>query len=269
MERLAGPGRADDLEVMSFNLRFAADTTPNSWAQRRPVTRALLTAERPDLIGTQEGLPAQLDDLGTDLGPGYDRIGTGRDGGGLGEQMAIFFDRTRLHPQESGHFWLSETPDVPGSISWGSAHVRMVTWVLFTDQETGRRFYAVNTHLDNHSENARRHAARLLASRLAALSPLPVVLTGDFNSPAGGGSEIYRRLTGEAGLRDTWTAAPARGPGYGTIHGYRPLTPDGGRADWILATPDVAVVAALMNTHREGGQYPSDHLPVQARLRLS
>jgi endonuclease/exonuclease/phosphatase family metal-dependent hydrolase len=268
MDRLAGPAAAADLDVMSFNLRYASVTPPHSWAQRRPVTRALLAAERPDLIGTQEGLAIQLRDIESDLGPDYDRIGVGRDPGGLGEHMEIFYNRTRLSPQRHGHFWLSETPDVPGSISWDAHRVRMVTWVLFADRETGGRFYAVNTHLDNVSETARRHSARLIIDRIAAFAPLPIVLTGDFNSPAAPAGEVYRLLTAGAGLHDTWTA-PRRGPAWGTIHNYDPLIPDGERDDWILASPGITALAALMNTHRQGGQYPSDHLPIQARLRLS
>ena len=268
MDALAGPAAPGDLDVMTFNLRFASTSTPNSWAQRRPVTRALLTVERPDLIGTQEGLAAQLGDIENDLGAGYDYIGTGRNGGNLDEHMAIFFNKARLLPRRSGNFWLSTTPEVPGSLSWGSRHVRMVTWVLLDDLATGRRFYAVNTHLDNVSENARRHAAVLIRQRLAAFDPLPIVLTGDFNTPSQSSSPVYHLLVDQAGYRDTWTTAPRRGPSYATIHNYQPLVPDGERDDWILTTPGITAVAALMNTYRLGSQYPSDHLPVQVRLRL-
>ncbi|GAA2631443.1 endonuclease [Paractinoplanes durhamensis] len=268
MESLAGPAARADLEVMTFNLRYAAAVAPHSWAQRRPVTRALLAAERPDLIGTQEGLPDQLRDIESDLGPDYDRIGLGRDGGDRGEHMAIFFDRTRLVAQKSGNFWLSDTPSVPGSISWGSRSIRMVTWVLFADRETGRHFYAVNTHLDNYSENARRHGAALLAQRIATFGSSPIVLTGDFNSPATSTSAVYHLLVDGAGLRDTWITAPSKGPAYATIHNFQTLVPNGVQADWILTSPGVTALAALMNTYRRGSQYPSDHLPVQVRLRL-
>ncbi|MEV6305475.1 endonuclease/exonuclease/phosphatase family protein [Actinoplanes sp. NPDC051861] len=268
MDRLAGAAVAGDLDVMTFNLRYAGSSPPNSWVQRRPVLRELLAAERPDLIGTQEGLAPQLDDIENDLGSDYDRIGLGREGADHGEHMAVFFDRTRLRPEKSGNFWLSETPEVPGSISWGSFRVRMVTWVLFSDLATGRRFYAVNTHLDNESEYARRQAARLITARLARFETLPIVLTGDFNSPAGSGSQVYRFLLDNARLTDTWTSAPRRGPDYATIHNYRPLVPGGKRVDWILTSPGVTTSGALMNIYRHGGQWPSDHLPIQARIHL-
>jgi len=268
MDALAGPPAPADLDVMTFNLRYAGSSAPNSWAQRRPVLRALLTTERPDLIGTQEGLAAQQGDISNDLGAGYDAIGVGREGGNRGEHATIYFNTARLSPEQSGHYWLSDTPEIPGSVSWGSSHIRMVTWVLFADLETGRRFYAVNTHLDNRSENARRHAARLIRERLAAFDPLPIVLTGDFNTPAQSSSQVYHLLVDQAGFRDSWTTAARRGPSYATIHNYQPLVPNGERDDWILTTPGITAVAALMNTYRRGTQYPSDHLPVQVRLRL-
>ncbi|GIE31923.1 metal-dependent hydrolase [Actinoplanes italicus] len=268
MDALAGPAGPADLDVMTFNLRYAGNNTPNAWPQRRPVMRNLLTTERPDLIGIQEGLDGQLKELDEDLGTRYRRIGRGRNSDGLGEHAAIYFDETRLQPQRHGHYWLSSTPEVPGSISWGTAYIRMVTWVLFLDTETGRRFCAVNTHLDNHSEYARREGARLITERLADCGPVPTVLTGDFNSPAGPDSVPYRQLTENAHLRDTWAAAARQGPVYATFHGYRPLMAGGPRVDWILTSPDVTVLGALINTHHEGAQFPSDHLPVQARLRL-
>lgn len=268
MDALAGPRSATDLDVMTFNLRYAGNNTPNAWPQRRPVMRNLLRAERPDLLGTQEGTDGQLKEIDEDLGPHYRRIGRGRNSDGLGEHVAIYFDRTRLRPQRHGHYWLSPTPEVPGSIGWGSAYVRMVTWILFLDTTSGRRFCAVNTHLDNRSEYARREATRMITERLAGCGPVPTVLTGDFNSPAGPDSEPYRYLSEKADLRDTWTTAMRRGPGYATFHGYQPLVAGGPRIDWILAGSDLPVTGALINPRHEGGQFPSDHLPVQARLRL-
>jgi endonuclease/exonuclease/phosphatase family metal-dependent hydrolase len=268
MDALAGPGLPADLDVMTFNLRYAGNNRPNSWPQRRPVMRDLLAIERPDLIGIQEGLDGQLRELDRDLGPDYRRIGRGRNSDGLGEHVAIYYDRNRLQAQRYGHFWLSATPEVPGSISWGADHVRMATWVWFLDRETGRRFLAVNTHLDNKSETARRQAARLLTRKIAGFGPVPVVLTGDFNTPADHTGWTYRDLSENAHLRDTWSSAAVLGPGYATFHGYRSPRQHGTRVDWILASSDVTVVAALMNTYREGAQFPSDHLPVQARIRL-
>ncbi|MGW6024109.1 endonuclease/exonuclease/phosphatase family protein [Streptomyces sp. NPDC055099] len=255
------------LEVMSFNLRYASTTPPNAWADRRPVTRELLRRARPHVIGTQEGLYQQVRDIAEDLGPHYDWIGTGRAGGSRNEFMSVYYDTRRLAPIEYDHYWLSDTPDVIGSNTWGGGSIRMVTWVRFHDLRTGTELYVLNTHLDNASQYARARAASLITERITRLDPsLPLLVTGDFNVAAHK-NPVYDTMLA-AGLVDTWDAADERSKAYATFHGYRPLVPDGDRIDWILATPDVRVHSAAINTFSQGGQFPSDHLPVQASLSL-
>ncbi|WP_328483510.1 endonuclease/exonuclease/phosphatase family protein [Streptomyces sp. NBC_00377] len=261
------PAPAPPLEVMTFNLRFASAKKPNSWAQRRPVMRALLRRAAPHVIGTQEGRPQQLRDIEADLGPHYDWIGTSR-AVGDDEAMAVFYDTRRLVPAGYEHFWLSDTPQVRGSNTWGGGHPRMVTWVRFRDlRAAGRQFRVLNTHLDNASEYARVRGAALIAARIARFDPsLPLVVTGDFNTTAQD-APVHDALLA-AGLVDTWDTARVRGAAYATFHGYRPLVPDGERIDWILATPGVTVHREWTDPFAVGGQYPSDHLPVQASLSL-
>ncbi|MFF0200302.1 endonuclease/exonuclease/phosphatase family protein [Streptomyces sp. NPDC005017] len=256
------------LRVMSFNLRFASTAEPHSWTVRRPVLRALLRRERPHVIGTQEGLYQQLRDIEADLAPHYDWIGTGRAGGSRDEFMAVFYDTRRLAPVAYDHFWLSGTPEVIASNTWGGASVRMATWVRFRDlTDAGREFHVLDTHLDNRSQSARLEAAALVARRVGALDPaLPLLVTGDFNVAAHR-NPVHAGLLA-AGLVDTWDTAAERGPLYGTFHGYRPLVPDGDRIDWILATPGVVTHRASVNTFAVEGQFPSDHLPVQVTLTL-
>ncbi|AKN73840.1 endonuclease [Streptomyces sp. PBH53] len=264
----AGERHGGPLRVMSFNLRYASTAEPHSWAVRRPVTRALLHRERLHVIGTQEGLYQQLRDIEADLGARYDWIGTGRAGGSRDEFMAVFYDTRRLVPEEYDHFWLSDTPDVIGSNTWGGGSIRMVTWVRFRDRADGdRAFYLLNTHLDNAGRNARARAAALIGERIGRLDgSLPLVVTGDFNVAAHK-DPVYDTMLG-AGLVDTWDTAAERTRLYGTFHGYRPLTPDGDRIDWILTTPGVTTHRASINTFSLDGQFPSDHLPVQASLTL-
>jgi endonuclease/exonuclease/phosphatase family metal-dependent hydrolase len=264
------------LDVMTFNLRYASASAPHSWAERRPVMSKLLRGESPHLIGTQEGLYQQLRDIERDLGAGYAWIGTGRDGGSHGEFAAIFYDTSRLDPLEYDHFWLSETPGTIGSKdqfeteSERAGCPRMVTWVRFGVRGTPSVFYAVNTHLDNRSETARRRAATQLARYLTdRLDPaLPRIVTGDFNAPAATGARVYDTLLNEGNLVDSWTRAARRGKPYATWHGYRPLVPGGVRIDWILTSPDVVTRHAAINAYCHQGRYPSDHLPVQAAITL-
>jgi len=272
---LAGPQaasaqRATDLHVMSFNLRFASDTPPNSWPERRPVMRELLRSERPDIIGTQEGLYRQLRDIQVDLPAYYDSIGLGREGGSRGEAMQVFYDSRRLEPLEYDHYWLSDTPNVIGSKTWPGCCPRMVTWIRFLDQRTNKQFYLLNTHFEAFDATARANSARLVLQKMAEqFDPkLPVIATGDFNEPAKPGLAVYDTLVTNGPFEDTWELAKRRSPLFATFHGYRPLTPDGDRIDWILATPYVTVRSASINTYERNGQFPSDHLPVQAHLQL-
>ncbi|MFF3737720.1 endonuclease/exonuclease/phosphatase family protein [Streptomyces sp. NPDC002566] len=264
-EGQAAPVRYPPLAVMTFNLRFPSAKEPYSWASRRPAMRALLRGAAPHVIGTQEGEPPQLRDIEADLGPHFDWIGTGR-GGGDQESMAVFYDTRRLTPLEHAHFWLSDTPEVHGSNTWGGMHPRMVTWVRFRDVRAGgRQFCLLNTHLDHRSRYARERGAALIASRIAEFDPaLPLLVTGDFNVPAHG-SPVYDTLLG-AGLVDTWDTARERGEAFGTFHAYRPLRPGGPRIDWILATPGVTVHRSWVDTFTLDGRYASDHVPVLASV---
>jgi len=260
----------DELHVMTFNLRYASDTPPNSWPERRPVMRQLLLEERPDIIGTQEGLYQQLRDIESDLPAYYDSVGEGRDGGSRGEAMQVFYDSRRLRPLEYDHYWLSDTPDVVGSKTWGGCCPRMVTWIRFADERTGTQFYVLNTHLEAFDATARSKSADLILQRMAEDfdATLPVLMTGDFNEPAREDRTVYDKLVADGPMVDTWVTAEERSALYATFHGYRPLRPNGDRIDWILSTPGVKARYAAINTFSKQGQFPSDHLPVQAVVTL-
>ncbi|WP_055524366.1 endonuclease/exonuclease/phosphatase family protein [Streptomyces graminilatus] len=257
------------LNVMTYNVRFGTtvDDTP-TWSVRRPVMRELLRRERPHVIGTQEGLYHQVRGIEKDLGAHYDWIGTGRGGGSKDEFMAVFYDTRRLEPLEFDHFWLSDTPYTIASNTWKADWLRMVTWVRFADLADGRReFYVLNTHLDNVSQYARERSAKLIGKTIAGWDPAkPVIVTGDFNSPAHG-NRVYDLMLAN-GLVDTWDVAASRSPAYGTFNAYRPPKPGGRRIDWILTSPGVTTNWAAVNTFSVNGLYPSDHMPVQASLTL-
>ena len=263
----AGDEEAPSLDVMTFNLRYASPAPPNSWPQRRPVMRELIRKHAPDVIGTQEGVYAQLRDLAADL-PEYDWIGLGRDGGSRGEFMAVFYRKDRLEPLEFDHFWLSETPAVVGSKSWGNVLPRMATWVKLRDRRTGQAFYCFNTHLDHLSQTSREKSAGLILDRVEALkTELPVLLVGDFNAAAEA-NNVYKALVKPAAFADTWAAAAKRGESVGTFHNFRGPGQGRERIDWILSRGPVVTEFSEVVTFAKDGQYPSDHFPVTARVRL-
>jgi endonuclease/exonuclease/phosphatase family metal-dependent hydrolase len=254
--------------VMTFNLRYASLQKPNAWPDRRPVMRDCIQTVKPDLIGTQEGLYWQLKDLAADL-PAYDWIGLGREGGSHGEFMAVFYRRDRFEPVEYDHFWLSDTPAVIGSATWGNINRRMVTWVRFRDRQSGREFYFWNTHFDQAVELARQKSASLICQRMTAMDPhLPLVLTGDFNCPAGR-SRAWEILTQDGGLADTWPLAREHANArLNSFHGYQRPQAEGERIDWIFVRGPVTVAKAEVDNFSEHGQFPSDHFPVVAWLTL-
>jgi endonuclease/exonuclease/phosphatase family metal-dependent hydrolase len=222
----------------------------------------------PDVLGTQEGLYPQLRDLAADL-PDYDWIGLGREGGSRGEFMAVFYRKSRLQPLAFDHFWLSDTPNVIGSATWGNTSRRMVTWVRFRDTRTGREFYYFNTHFDNAVQAARDKSAVLVRQRVEALkTELPVLLAGDFNAAAGR-EPAYTTLTADNFFTDTWNLTKARrGEGLGTFNDFKGIPHDGERIDWILARGKVSVAATEIVTFSRDGHFPSDHFPLVAWLRF-
>ena len=255
------------LRVMTYNLRYASDTPPNAWPDRLPVALAMLKETAPQIIGCQEALYRQVKDLDSAL-PYHDWIGLGREGGSRGEFMAVFFDAKRFEPLEFDHFWLSDTPDVVGSTTWGNSNRRMVTWVRFLDQETKQQFLFANTHYDHQIEDARVNSSLLILDRLANLAPqMPLLLTGDFNAVAGE-SQPYKLLIDSGVFFDTWDRAETPGEPTSTFHGFR--GPPGGdrRIDWILARGAVRTLASKIVQFEKKGQYPSDHFPVYADVVL-
>lgn len=265
-EPAGGPDGA--LTVMTFNLKYASTNRPNAWTQRRPVMRECIERVAPDVMGTQEGVYGQLKDLAADL-PAYGWIGLGRDGGSRGEFMAVFYRTQRLEPLEFDHFWLSDTPSVIGSSTWGATHRRMVTWVKFLDRQTQQPFFFYNTHLDHQVQAAREKGAALIRQRLEAIrADLPVILTGDFNAIAGA-NKAYDILTGDGFLVDTWkSAGERRQEEYNSFHNYDAPKKDGLRIDWILTRATTQTAWEEIVIFNQDGQYPSDHFPVAARMRL-
>lgn len=259
---------SDTLSVMTYNLRYASPKPPNDWPTRRPLVREVIQTVSPDVMGTQEGIYEQLKDLQADL-PDYDTIGLGREGGSRSEFMMVFYRKARLEPLAFDHFWLSDTPNVIGSSTWGNSNRRMVTWVRFRDLKTKQEFFFWNTHFDHEIQPAREKSARLVRERVEALNTtLPVLLVGDFNAAAVT-NQAYKILTEGDFFRDTWQTARERiGEGVATFNSFKTLQKSGIRIDWILSRGEVAVDKIEINTFSRDGQFPSDHFPVVAWVRL-
>lgn len=256
---------AETLRVMSFNVRYPAPGDgPNRWELRRDLLLRTIRLKTPDVIGTQELFHVQGEYIVRNL-PEYEWFGDSRRGSREDEHMGIFYKPAKLRVIESGNFWLSESPEMPGSQAWGASLPRMVTWALFEMRSNGSRFYLYNTHFHHTPDGgvARINSARLLAGRAGKPArDLPVIITGDFNAAAPT-AEPYKILTET--FNDAWTsAARTIGPeGTGSTFAGRTT---GHRIDWILFRGPFKVLETETVTYNEDGRYPSDHFPVIAVL---
>ncbi len=257
-----------NLDVISYNIRYDnPNDAPNNWDNRKEFLIAQLNFYAPDVFGTQEGLVHQLKaiDDGLDY---YTYFGVGRDhGDDRGEFTAIFYNTTKFNLLEQSTFWLSTTPEVP-SKGWDAALPRICTYGLFENKKDGTKFMVFNTHFDHVGVKAREESSKLILKKIKELNPsnLPVILTGDFNLE--GDSPGVQVILGE--MEDAHIAAGknAFGPS-GTFNGFDFTKPVERRIDYIFVSPNtVEVLKSAILSDSKDLRYPSDHLPVFAKLRL-
>ncbi|HSR87913.1 MAG TPA: endonuclease/exonuclease/phosphatase family protein, partial [Pontiella sp.] len=242
------------------------------WDLRKAFVCDVIREYAPDVLGVQEACRFQLDEFNNRL-PEYGEIGIGRDGGTLGEYSAILYRKQRFKVDDSGTFWLSDTPEIP-SVYWGNHYRRICTWARFTDKLSARSFYVYNTHLDHRSQLSREESVQLIMKHIKARAhPDPFILTGDFNAgednPAIGYLKGTVELSGPTPIPvvDSFRVLHPAEQTVGTGNWFQGQM-DGPKIDYIFITPDTRVLdAAIVRTTRDG-RTPSDHFPVTAQLRL-
>ena len=266
------------LRIISYNVRYNnPNDGENAWPHRKARVVELLHRYQPDLIGLQEVRKEQLDDLIAGL-PDFGWVGVGRDDGKeAGEFAAIFYRTERLNVVTSGSIWLSETPDVAGSIGWDASLPRIATWAEFADAQSAARFLHVNTHFDHRGMTAQVESARLLRRFVAERIPaLPAVVTGDFNCVEASAPYVALTAPEEAAalpLHDAvYISQTAHEGPMGTFNnGF--ADPLYEKIDYIFVWEPPTVLAGTVPVQRhailadqQNGRYPSDHLPVLAEV---
>lgn len=263
---------AQPLTVMSFNIRYGtANDGENRWENRRAALFELVRAEDADVIGLQEALYSQIQEILAAV-PGYAVTGVGRDDGRTkGEFSAILFRSSRLTLSDAGTFWFSDTPESVASKTWGNTITRICSWARFVDRD-GRAFWHYNVHLDHQSQPSRERSSELLARRIAARDDRgePAIVTGDFN--VGESNPALVPLVGTAAAPgrfvDTFRVMASAATEAGTFTAFDPARTTGDKIDYVLAPRGTEVLsAAIIRTARDG-KLPSDHFPVTARVRL-
>lgn len=256
---------AQSIKVMTYNIRYdtPADGV-NQWPKRASKVYAVVQKYDPDILGIQEALHHQVEDLVKNL-PQYSYLGVGRDDGKTkGEYSAILFKKDRLVAIQQNTFWLSETPDVPGSKNWDAAITRIATWARFRDNRAKKEFLVINTHFDHIGKEARRKSAEIMKAKAGEIgSGVPVVVTGDFNFTRDDIAYTTMVNPDEFPLLDT---APSPAPG--TSCGFKVDSRTCNGIDYIFYTGDWKSSDYTVIHDNDGMYYPSDHLPVLTRLTI-
>ncbi len=260
------------LHVLTFNIRYDnPKDAPNDWPNRKDKVTSQILFHEADIIGLQEALHNQLQDMEKGM-PGYKFTGVGRDDGEQkGEYSCIFYNSKRLELLASETFWLSETPTVAGSKSWDAAITRVVTWARFKDKQTKKIFYHFNTHFDHIGQVARRESAKMLLKAVDSIAgKTPAVITGDFNAqPTDEPIRVIMDANNPLKLTDSKaiSATGHYGPA-GTFNAFQAKEQAGEPIDYIFLKGNWKVLQHASLSQTWGGLFSSDHFPVFARLLL-
>jgi endonuclease/exonuclease/phosphatase family metal-dependent hydrolase len=251
-----------EITVISYNIRYDnPDDGQNKWDLRKHKVLSYLKETAPDIIGMQEVLKHQLFFL-NDAMEEYSFVGVGReDGKSKGEYSPILYNTRNLKLVERNTFWLSETPEKI-SVGWDAALERICTYARFEHIQTGKEFWAFNTHFDHIGELARVESTKLILRKIKSLNSmkLPVIITGDFNlTPETQPIKIFQKS-----FNDVLNQLPSSAKNYGTFTGFNKDETGTIRIDYIfnkelhLETADHIWLKTLK------GEWASDHHPVQA-----
>jgi len=250
------------MKIMSFNV-LCWGNEEHSFETRIPLVVKRIREQMPDILGTQESHKQWMDSICEGL-PEYAFAGVGReDGKDEGEFSPVFYRKDKFDLEDSGTFWLSETPEVP-SMSWNTRCIRICTWTVLKNKDTGARFAAVNTHLDHISEEARVNGAKLVVEKINSFKDIPVFCTGDFNTNED--SEAYRIMTSSV-MGDSKYLAKDSDNGN-TYTGFDPeATKNDSPIDFIFVKKDcVNVDSYKILRDLVDGQHPSDHFAIVSEV---
>lgn len=264
------------INVASYNVRMDADSDRrqgDGWEKRCPKLCELVKYHDFDIFGAQEPEYHQLNDMLKEL-PSYAYTGVGRDDGiNGGEFSPIFYKTEKLELLETGTFWLSPEPAVPGR-GWDAACNRVCTWGKFRFIEGGKEFWFFNTHLDHMGRTARLEGMKLILSRIIELTAPGnhVILTGDFNSSEN--DEVYRLIGSVAILEDSYFKSPVKYSWVGTFNDFKPAVYEPERIDYIFVSPSLKVLryGVLTDSYRDAvspEDRKSGNLPVETELHES
>ena len=257
--------------VGSYNIRnMKSDKgTVNDWDGRKVDLVDQIRRLDMDVFGLQEVFPEQLDYIRTRM-PEWEFVGEFRNADRVsGEASPVGYRKSRFEAIGKGTFWLSETPEIPGSKSWNTACTRVCSYLVLKDRTSGTKFCFANTHTDHRSAEAREKGMLLVLERMKEFGEgAPIVFVGDHNcNYASAPAKAVRRI-----LRDARNISAVKDPGpVNTFHRWGALMDDPDqRIDYIYVSEGVEVINFETHEERRQGKglYLSDHFPITATIRL-
>jgi len=295
---------SEPIAVLSINVRLSVvNDGVDSWANRKELLLSVVKERNYDFIGGQEVCIDPNDDLNqvkylTDNLPEYGCLYLCREKDpAKGEGAPILYRKDRWEPDadDQGTYWLSDTPDLPGSVTWEgqSTCPRVVTGALFHERDadakrTGLSLYVYSTHLDHVGELARQKSAALIFDRFEQRKnkDVPMILIGDFN--CGERSPVVRFVKGETvvlggesktptvKMLDTFREVWPDEKSVATFHGFNGPRYDssgtveiGDKIDYIFVTPHLKSLEAEIIRTNNNGRYPTDHYPIRATVQFA
>lgn len=256
-----------NFKIVSSNIRFDNPKDGiHDWQGRRKILANLINDFNPDLLGTQEGREPQLKDFNSLLNH-LEVVDGHRDW--IPERMypSIFINPKNIQVSESGDIWLSETPYVAESKSFGSAFPRICTWIKGKFITQNFPFLFLNCHLDHVLEATRKEQILVLIKEGQKINNenLPIILSGDFNENPKGmvGEELSNNFPF---LTDPWPLFQKEEKA--SHHKFDGNTEGGSRIDWILYDKQFEVHEHYFEIKEEGGIFPSDHFPLFSEFKI-
>lgn len=253
--------------LLSYNIRYNnPGDGKNAWDNRKDDVVALLRFYDAEVVGCQEVLQRQLNDLLERL-PNWKYVGVGRDDGKTkGEYAPILFDAKKFELVESDNFWLSEDTTTPNK-GWDAVCVRICTWAKLKRLTDGQEFYIFNTHFDHVGEKAQRESAKLILQKMKefAHGKLPIVLTGDFNLEPTDESIKYisKHIDDARSVSEVTPFGPEE-----TFNAFKFGEPLISRIDYVFVSKHIKVKRYGVLTDSKHQRYYSDHFPVLTDLEF-
>ena len=253
-----------DLNVMSYNILFDMEKEgrdANCLAQMCEI----IMENDVDVLGTQEDGEVHsayfLENMKV-----YSVFKGDRD-----EGNHVYWKTDKFNLIKKGYYYLSNTPTVKSKFE-GSNHYRTMTFVILEEKETGKQFLFINTHADYQAtESVRRDQINVLTSLIKTVNKdsLPVILLGDFNTTTTrSNSALLDFMGNNPELALTYKVSAENGDTGATL--VDSFVKRGTEVfDYILINTDrVATKYFTVVNTLKNGKYPSDHLPVFAKVEI-